>query len=143
MNNMLADVVIGRKNVITGIVIFLIMGVAIGVPLTIDFMGGSLLTGDQYQSWKVVHGYSVFLAFINLFLGLGIDRFNLSRGQKQVVSWSFLVAGVVGGLGRMTLVLLAALESFGRIASLIETVLFVLGTIYLIVRQKQPSTAAR
>ncbi len=143
MNNMLADVVIGRKNVIAGIVIFLIMGVAIGVPLTIDFMGGSLLTGDQYQSWKVVHGYSVFLAFINLFLGLGIDRFNLSRGQKEIVSWSFLVAGVVGGLGRMTLVLLAALESYGRIASLIETLLFVLGTIYLIVRQKQSTTAAR
>ncbi len=143
MNSMLADVVVGRKNVITGIVIFVIMGVVVGIPLTIDFMGGSLLPGDQYQTWKVIHGYSVFLAFINIFLGLGIDRFNLPRGQKEIVSWAFLVAGIVGGLGRMTLVLLAALESYGRIASLIETLLFVLGTIYLIVRQKQPAKAAQ
>lgn len=143
MNKILAEAVIGRKNIITGIVIFVIMGVVIGIPLTVDFMGGSLLTSAQYQTVKVIHGYSVFLAFINLFLGLGIDRFNLSVTQKQVVSWSFMVAGLVGALGRMTLVLLQSLESLGRIASLIETLLFVLGTIFLIVRQKQPTNAAR
>ncbi len=143
MNKIFGNLDIGRKNVVTGIVIFVIMGVIVGIPLTVDFMGGSLLTSAQYQSWKVVHGYSVFLAFINLFLGLGIDRFNLPAGQKQIISWSFLVAGVVGGLGRMALLLLASLESLGRIASLIETVLFVLGTIYLVIRQKQPTNAAQ
>ncbi len=143
MNKLFPDVGVGRKNVITGILIFLVMGVIIGIPLTIDFMGGSLLTGAQYQSWKVIHGYSVFLAFINLFLGLGIDHFNLPVRQKEIVSWAFLAAGIVGGLGRMALVLLAALESFGRFASLIETVLFVVGTIYLLVRQKQPAQAVR
>ncbi len=143
MNKIFADAIIGRKNIVAGILLFLIMGVIVGIPLTMDFMGGSLLTGDQYQSWKVVHGYSVFLAFINLFLGLGIDRFNMSVGQKQIVSWSFLVAGLVGGLGRMTLVLLSSLEQFGRVASLIETLLFVLGTLYLVVRQKQPTNAAQ
>ncbi len=133
MNNISANVAVGRKNVIGGIVIFLIMGVAVGIPLTIDLFGGSLLTSAQYQSWKVIHGYSVFLAFINLFLGLGIDRFNLPIRQKEIVSWSFLVAGVVGGLGRMMLVLLSSLEQYGRVASLIETVLFVLGT-FLVAR---------
>ncbi len=133
MNKIFADAVIGRKNILTGIVLFLILGVIVGIPLTIDFLGGSLLTGAQYQSWKVIHGYSVFLAFINFFLGLVIDRFNMTVGQKQIVSWSFLVAGVVGGLGRMLLVLLAALEALGRYASLVETVLFVLGT-FLVAR---------
>ncbi len=133
MNKIFADAVIGRKNILTGIVLFLILGVIVGIPLTIDFLGGSLLTGAQYQSWKVIHGYSVFLAFINFFLGLVIDRFNMTVGQKQIVSWSFLVAGVVGGLGRMLLALLAALEALGRYASLVETVLFVLGT-FLVAR---------
>jgi hypothetical protein len=131
MNSLFADVMVGRKNIVAGIVLFLIMGVVVGIPLTVDFLGGSLLTGAQYQTWKVIHGYSVFLAFINVFLGLAVDRFKMPVGQKEIVSWSFLVAGVVGGLGRMILVLLSSLEQFGRLASLVETVLFVLGTIVI------------
>jgi hypothetical protein len=131
MNGIFGDVVVGRKNIIAGIVLFLIMGVMVGIPLTIDMLGGSLLSSAQYQTWKVIHAYSVFLAFINLFLGLAIDRFKMPVGQKEIVSWSFLAAGVVGGLGRMTLVLLSALEALGRYASLIETVLFVVGTVIL------------
>ena len=143
MNRLFADAVVGRKNIVTGVVLFLILGVLVGIPLTIDFLGGSLLTDAQYQSWKVIHGYSVFLAFINFFLGLGIDRFNMSVNQKQLISWTFLVAGVVGGLGRMSLVLLAALETLGRYASLIETVLFVVGT-YVVARAlMQPKQAAQ
>jgi len=137
MNKIFADAVVGRKNILAGIVLFLILGFVVGIPLTIDFLGGSLLPGGQYQTWKVVHGYSVFLAFINFFLGLAIDRFRLPAGQKEIVSWSFLVAGVVGGLGRMSLVLLSSLDEFGRIASLLETVLFALGTIVLVRGQLQ------
>jgi hypothetical protein len=61
--------------------------------------------------------------------------------QKEIVSWSFLVAGVVGGMGRMTLVLLSSLDEFGRYASLLETVLFVLGTIVLVRGQMQQKQA--
>lgn len=132
MNAIFANTDVGRKNIWFGIVLFVLLGVVVGTPLTIDMFGGSLLTGDQYQSWKVIHGYSVFLAFINYFLGLAIDRFEMPRAQKEVVSWSFLAAGLVGGLGRMTLVLLASLSQLGRVASLVETVLFVLGTFVLV-----------
>lgn len=141
MNRIFGDVVVGRKNIVAGIVLFLILGVVVGIPLTVDFLGGSLLTSAQYQSWKVIHGYSVFLAFINYFLGLTIDRFRMPVVQKEIVSWSFLVAGVVGGMGRMTLVLLSSLDEFGRYASLLETVLFVLGTIVLVRGQMQQKQA--
>ncbi len=132
MNAILAGANVGRKNIWFGIVLFLLMGVIVGIPLSIDLFGGSLLGDGQYQTWKVVHGYSVFLAFINCFLGLAIDRFEMSRGQKEIISWSFLAAGLVGGLGRMSLVLLSSLNEFGRIASLFETVLFVIGTFVLV-----------
>ena len=58
---------------------------AVGVPLTVDFLGGSMLTGEQYPLWKVVHGYGVFLSFINFFFGLCVDRLSLSR--QQDVPW--------------------------------------------------------
>ncbi len=145
MNAIFASADVGRKNIGFGLVLFLLLGVVAGVPLTIDMFGGSLLTSDQYQSWKVVHGYSVFLAFINYFLGLAIDRFEMPRAQKQLISWSFLAAGLVGGMGRMALVLLSSLGQFGRVASLLETVLFVLGTLVLVrgQMQREPSHLAR
>ncbi len=141
MNAIFANTDVGRKNIWFGIVLFLLLGVVVGTPLTVNMFGGSLLTSDQYQSWKVIHGYSVFLAFINYFLGLAIDRFEMPRGQKQIVSWTFLAAGLVGGMGRMTLVLLSALSQFGRAASLVETVLFVLGTLVLLRGQMQRRSA--
>jgi hypothetical protein len=141
MNRFFADAEIGRKNIVAGIVLFLVLGVVVGIPLTVDFLGGSLLTTAQYQSWKVIHGYSVFLAFINFFLGMGIDRFKMPVGRKEIVSWSFLAAGVVGGMGRMILVLLSSLDQLGRYASLIETVLFVLGTILIARVQMQGKQA--
>ncbi len=141
MNRILAGVDVGRKNIWFGIGLFLLLGVVAGTPLTIDMFGGSLLSGDQYQSWKVIHGYSVFLAFINYFLGLAIDRLEISRGQKELVSWSFLAAGLVGGMGRPILLLLSALSQFGRTASLVETALFVLGTFVLVRAQMRRKSA--
>ena len=132
MNAIFANADVGRKNIWFGIGLFLVLGVVVGTPLTVDMFGGSLLTAEQYQSWKVIHGYSVFLAFINYFLGTAIDHFRMPRGQKEVISWSFLAAGLVGGAGRMTLVLLSSLAQFGRVASLLETVLFVLGTFVML-----------
>ncbi len=132
MNGIFADQVVGRKNIVFSIALFLIMGVLFGIPLTIDLFGGSLLSLDQYQAWKVIHGYSVFLAFINFFFGMCIDRMNLTSQEKEIASWSFILAGVVGGLGRMTLVLLSALGAYGRVASLLETMLFVLGTLVFV-----------
>jgi hypothetical protein len=132
MRKIFANAVVGRKNIGFGIGLFLILGVLVGIPLSIDFFGGSMLTSDQYQSWKVVHGYGVFLSFINYFFGLCIDRVNLPRRQKEIASWSFLLAGLIGGAGRMSLVLLSALDEWGLYASLAETVLFVLGTLFFV-----------
>jgi hypothetical protein len=135
MNGIYADAEVGRKNIGFGVALFLILGVVVGIPLTIHFFGGSLLTGDQYMAWKVVHGYGVFLAFINYFFGMCIDRLDMTRGQKEISSWSFLMAGFIGGVGRMVLVLLSSLSEFGIYVSLVETTLFVLGTFIFVLGQ--------
>ena len=128
MESILRTSDVGRKNMAFGIALFLISGVIVGIPLTINFFGGSVLTTEQYQSWKVVHGYGVFLSFINYFFGVIIDRLALTRGQKELSSWAMLAAGLVGGVGRMTLLLLSALDELGVYASLGEVVLVVLAT---------------
>jgi hypothetical protein len=133
---------IGRKNAGLGVGLFLLLGVALGIPLTVAFLGFSDMAADQYAIWKVVHAYGIFLAFINYFFGQSIDRLNLSRQQKEISSYSFLAAGLVGGVGRMLLVLLAAYGSYGLYVSLIETVLFVLGTSLYVLGQVRPRTAA-
>lgn len=145
MDRIFAGADVGRKNIAFGTGLFLILGVVVGIPLTIDFLGGSVLTSGQYQSWKVVHGYGVFLSFVNFFFGLCIDRLNLTRGQKEISSWSFLLAGLIGGIVRMLLVLFSALGEFGAYASLAETVLFVLGTFVLVRGQmkEQPDRPER
>ena len=135
MNKIFADANVGKKNVVFGIVLFLILGVVVGIPLTIDFLGGSTLASDNYQTWKVVHGYGVFLAFINYFLGLTIDRLEMPKRHKEIVSWSFLTAGLIGGVGRMILVLTSSLNALGIYASLGETVCFILGTVVFVRRQ--------
>jgi membrane protease YdiL (CAAX protease family) len=136
MNRIFAGVDIGRKNIGFGIVLFLILGVVIGIPLTVDLMGGSMLTDAQYQTWKVIHAYGVFLAFVNLFFGYCIDRSNLTRQQKEIASWSFLIAGLFGGIGRSILFLLQLSGGFGSYAiSLIETVGFVIGTLMFVLGQ--------
>ena len=137
MKNILANVDVGRKNVLFGILLFLILGVVVGVPLTINFFGGSILSDDQYMSWKVVHGYGVFLGFINYFFGLLIDRLGLRRREMEISSWSFLAAGFFGGVIRMILVFGSALDVFGLYASLGETVSFFLGTILFVRGQMQ------
>jgi hypothetical protein len=53
----------------------------------------------------------------------------LGRRQLEIASWSFLVAGIVGGIGRPILFLLSVPGSTSSYAiDLIETVGFVLGT---------------
>lgn len=144
MDTIFAEANVGRKNIVFGAGLFLLLGVLAGIPLTVDFLGGSVLPSGQYETWKVVHGYGVFLSFINLFLGLGIDRMNLTRGQKEITSWSFLLAGFVGGVVRMLLVLFSALGEYGVYASLAETILFVLGSFVLVrgLIQLQPDRTA-
>lgn len=129
MNAIFADTEVGRKNIGFGIALFLILGVVVGIPLTVDLLGGSTLSATQYQTWKVIHGYGVFLAFVNFFFGHCIDRLNLTRRQKEIASWSFVIAGLFGGIGRSVLFLLSIQGGFGSYAvSLIETLGFVLGT---------------
>jgi hypothetical protein len=128
VKTILAGTDVGRKNIVFGLALFLALGVVAGVPLTVDLFGGSMLTGEQYQIWKVVHGYGVFLALINGFFGLAIDRLGLSRRQQEVASWSILAAGLFGGVGRGILALLSALAQFGLVASLGEVALITLGT---------------
>ena len=138
MDRIFTDVQVGRKNVALGIALFLLLGVVVGIPLTVDFFGGSLLTGTQYQTWKVIHAYGVFLAFVNFFFGRCIDRLNLTRRQKGISSWSFAMAGLAGGIGRPVLFLLSILDGYGIYISLIETVGFVLGTfVFLRARAKE------
>lgn len=129
MNRIFAGVDVGKKNIGFGIVLFLILGVVVGIPLTVDLFGGSMLTGAQYQTWKVLHAYGVYLAFVNFFFGFLVDRMSLGRQQLEIASWSFLVAGLVGGFGRPVLFLLSVPGPIGSYAiSLIETVGFVVGT---------------
>jgi hypothetical protein len=141
MNNMFAGVQVGKKNIVFGIGLFIILAFGFGVPLTINFLGGSVLTRDQYQIWKVVHGYGIFLGFINYFFGLIVDRLGLSHQQKELSSWAFLAAGLFGGVGRMILALLSAISLFGLYLSLGETVFIALGTIIFVLGQARPSSA--
>jgi hypothetical protein len=135
MNGIFANVDIGRKNILFGFALFLTLGVVVGIPLTINFFGGSILTSDQYQMWKVVHGYGVFLGFINYFFGLLIDRLDLTRRSKEISSWSMLTAGLFGAIIRMILVLLSALNDFGVYASLGEVAFITLGTVIFLIGQ--------
>jgi hypothetical protein len=132
MDRIYTNTAVGRKNISFGIGLFLILGIAVGIPLTIDLFGGSMLSHEQYQTWKVVHGYGVFLAFINYFFGLCIDRLNLTEAQKEISSWSFLLAGIIGGVLRMILVLTSSLNEFGIYASLGESACFILGTLIFV-----------
>jgi hypothetical protein len=136
MKKIFSGVNVGRKNVVFGLVLFLLLGVGAGVPLTVNLLGGSMLPGSQYETWKLLHAYGVFTAFVNFFFGFLVDRMNLDKGQLEIASWSFLVAGLVGGIGRPLLFLLSVPGSVGKYAiSLIETVGFVVGT-FIFVRSK-------
>jgi hypothetical protein len=138
MNRILASSDIGRKNIIFGMALFLLLGVVVGTPLTVDLLGGSLLTESQYQTLKVLHGYGVFLAFVNFFFGYLVDRMDLGRRQLQMASWSFIAAGLAGGLGRIALFLLSVAGATGGYAvSLVETMGFVLGTFIFVRSQVQ------
>ncbi|MCJ7511604.1 MAG: hypothetical protein MUO23_01385 [Anaerolineales bacterium] len=133
---------VGKKNIALGIALFAVLGILAGIPLTINFFGGSVLTPEQYTTWKVVHAYGVFLGFIGYFYGLLIDRLNLSRRQKELSSWCFLLAGVIGGFGRMALALFGALGAFGVFASLGEVVFFVVGTAVFVLGQMRTGRLA-
>jgi len=141
MNKMFAGVQVGKKNMVFGIGLFILLAFGFGVPLTINFLGGSVLTHDQYQTWKVVHGYGIFLGFINYFFGLIVDRLGLSHQQKELSSWAFLAAGLFGGVGRMILALLSAISPLGLFLSLGETVFIALGTIIFVLGQSRPASA--
>jgi hypothetical protein len=71
-----------------------------------------------------------------------IDRLDLSGQQKEVSSWSFLLAGLFGGFTRMGLVLLSALSAFGLYASLGEVVFITIGTLVFIRGQVRGMVAA-
>jgi hypothetical protein len=126
MDKLLAGVEVGRKNIVLGAVLFLVLGVVVGVPLTVDLFGGSMLAEGRYQTWKVLHAYGVFTAFVNFFFGYLVDRMNLGRRLLEIASWSLFVAGLVGGIGRPLLVLFSVPGPIGSYAiSFIETVGFV------------------
>ena len=142
MSKILAGTDVGRKNIVFGVALFLVLGIVVGVPLTVDLFGGSMLTESQYQTWKVLQAYGVFLAFVNFFFGFLVDRMSLGRRQLEIASWSFLVAGLVGGIGRSALFLLSVPGSIaGYAISLIETVGFVAGT-FIFVRGQMRVRAA-
>ena len=143
MNRIFADTDVGRKNIGFGMALFLIVGVVVGIPLTVDFMGGSMLTEAQYQTWKVIHGYGVFLAFVNFFFGYCIDRLNLTKRQKEISSWSFVIAGLFGGIGRSVLFLLPIQGGYGNTINLVETVGFVIGTFIFVLGQTKVRPARR
>jgi hypothetical protein len=140
MNKIFAGVDVGKKNIIFGIVLFLILGVVVGTPLTVGLLGGSMLTESQYQTWKVLHAYGVFTAFINFFFGFLVDRMHLDRRELEIASWSFLLAGLVGGVGRPVLFLLSVSGVWaGYVIDLIETLGFVIGTFIFVLSRLQGS----
>lgn len=152
MNNLFSDTLIGKRNIIFGVFLFLLFAFGIGVPLTLNFFGISVLSAEQYELWKVVHGYGIFLAVINCLLGASVDDLRISDGQKKALSWSFIIAGLFGAVVRMSLVLLAAYEDWHLLASLGEVVFFSVGLaifIYGWARKKglawpsEPGTEAR
>jgi len=133
MNKIFAGVDVGKKNIIFSIILFLILGVVVGTPLTVGLLGGSMLTESQYQTWKVLHAYGVFTAFVNFFFGFLVDSMNLDRRELEIASWSFLVAGLVGRVGRPVLFLLSVSGIWaGYVIDLIETLGFVIGTIIFV-----------
>jgi hypothetical protein len=142
MTGLLDGIDVGKKNVVFGIAMFVLLGVIVGIPLTIDFFGGSVLGPDQYRTWKVIHGYGIFLGFINYFAGLMVDRLTMTHRQREITSWSFLIAAAFGGLGRMTLALMGALEAFGVYASLGEVAFITVGTFLFISAQLHTPRAA-
>jgi hypothetical protein len=127
MNKLFVDTQIGKKNIIFGGLLFLLFAVVIGIPLTLTFFGIPVLSAEQYQLWKVVHGYAIFLAVINYLLGTSVDKLDISGRQKEVLSWSFITAGLFGAVVRMSLILLAAYEDWHLFASLGEVVFFSVG----------------
>ncbi len=137
MNKLFAGIQVGKKNVLFGIVLFILLGIGFGVPLTINFFGGSLLTQTQYQTWKVVHGYGIFLGFINYFFGISIDRLGLTDKQKQLSSWAFLMSGLFGGAFRMILALTSTLNEYGLYASLGEVICISVGTLIFLMGQSK------
>jgi hypothetical protein len=144
MTGFLDGIDAGKKNVVFGIALFGLLGVIVGIPLTIDFFGGSILSTDQYRTWKVIHGYGIFLGFINYFVGLMLDRLTMTHRQRELTSWSFIIAAAFGGLGRMILALAGALEAFGLYASLGEVAFITVGTFFFVSAQLHtPRATAR
>lgn len=134
---------IGRKNIYLGMGLFILLGILIGIPLTLNFFGIRVMSDEQYALWKVVHGYGIFLGFINYFFGLLIDTSALTSQQKEIASWSFILAGVFGGLIRSVLVLFSGLETYGLLTSLGEVVFITIGTLLFLLGQTRRREPAR
>jgi membrane protease YdiL (CAAX protease family) len=142
MNRIFAVADVGKKNIAFGLLLFLALGIVAGIPLTVDLFGGSLLTDGQYQTWKVLHAYGVFVAFVNFFFGYCIDQQNLTKRQKEITSWSYMLAGIVGGIGRPVLFLLSIDGGWGSyLISFLETVGFVIGTLLFVYGQLKGRSA--
>jgi hypothetical protein len=68
---------------------------------------------------------------------------NLGRRELEIASWSFLVAGLVGGIGRPVLFLLSVSGVWaGYVIDLIETLGFVIGT-FIFVRGRLQGSELR
>lgn len=143
MKHMFDGIRIGRKNIYLGMGLFILLGILIGIPLTLNFFGIRVMSDEQYALWKVVHGYGIFLGFINYFFGLLIDTSALTSQQKEIASWSFLLAGVFGGLIRSVLVLFSGLETYGLLTSLGEVVFITIGTLLFLLGQTRRREPAR
>lgn len=143
MKHMFDEIRIGRKNIYLGMGLFILLGILIGIPLTLNFFGIRVMSDEQYALWKVVHGYGIFLGFINYFFGLLIDTSALTSQQKEIASWSFILAGVFGGLIRSVLVLFSGLETYGLLTSLGEVVFITIGTLLFLLGQTRRREPAR
>ena len=143
MNILRLETHIGTKNILFGVFLFLLFAFVIGVPLTLNFFSASVLSAEQYQLWKVVHGYGIFLGVINCLLGAIVDRLHLSAGQKEALSWSFIIAGLFGAVVRMALVLLAIYDDWHLMASLGEVTFFVIGLAILVYGWTRPAAVAQ
>ena len=102
-------------------------------------------TSFAYYSYNIIsHFFQVhplLTAFVNIFFGFLVDRMGMGRQQLEIASWSFLIAGLVGGIGRPLLFLLSIPGVWAvYIVDLIETVGFVVGT-FIFVRSRMLARA--
>lgn len=90
---------IGRKNAVFGAALFSFWAL---FYVVLWLSGISLDSLNSRATLKTVHAYGLFLGTINYFFGFLINNLKNSNRNKQIASYSFILAGVLTGLIKAT-----------------------------------------